>query len=118
MHPLKADAEFVNPVAQEVGLGPPQFVPHLPESLQTEITLVLCARGQFAEPVQKWARSVRLPVQDDSRSGRSIPVYSLDCEIANEETEKRKGADAVPSERVRPFRLCRLLRYARSNFSW
>jgi hypothetical protein len=30
MNSLKADAEFVDAVAREVGLGPPQFVAHLP----------------------------------------------------------------------------------------
>ena len=55
MNSLKADAEFINPVLQEVGLGPPQFVSQLAQPLQSEIALVLYFRGQLAEPVQEWA---------------------------------------------------------------
>jgi len=55
VHSLKADAQFVNSIAQEVGFGPPQFVAHFPQPLHSEITLVLHFGVQFAEPFQEWA---------------------------------------------------------------
>jgi hypothetical protein len=41
----QADPQFVDPVAQEVRFGPPQFVAHLAQSLQPEVALVLHLRG-------------------------------------------------------------------------
>ena len=52
---LEADAKLVNAVAQEVGLGPSQFVAHRTEALQSDVALVLHFHGQFGEPVQEWA---------------------------------------------------------------
>jgi hypothetical protein len=48
---LKADAEFVNAIAQEIRFRPPQFVPHLAQPLQAQKTLVLDLLGQAAEPL-------------------------------------------------------------------
>ena len=83
LNPLKADPEFVNPVAQKVSLGPPQFVSHLTQPLQSKEALVLNLCGQAAEPLQEWARSVVFLVKNDSRPRHSILVYSQICEIAN-----------------------------------
>ena len=55
MNSLEADSELVNSVTQEIGFGPPQFVPHFPQPLQSEVALVLYLRGQLAEPFQEWA---------------------------------------------------------------
>jgi len=54
---LKANPEFINPIAQKVGLGPPQFVAHFTQPLQPQEALVLDLCGQSAEPRQEWARS-------------------------------------------------------------
>jgi len=55
MNSLKADTEFANPVAQKVRFGPPQFVAHLAQALQPEVTLVLYFGRQRAEPLQERA---------------------------------------------------------------
>ena len=47
----QADAQFVDIVAQEVGLWPPQFVAHLAQALQPEIALVLHFCRQLVEPL-------------------------------------------------------------------
>ena len=91
---LKADPEFVDSIAQKVGLRPPQFVAHFTQPLQAQETLVLDLCGQSAEPRQEWARSVLFPVKDDFRSGHSILVYSQACESANGETA-RLGAPGM-----------------------
>src|ERR1700686_1325465 len=57
---LKADPEFVDSVAQKVGLRPPQFVAHFTQPLQSQETLVLDLCGQSAEPRQERARPVLL----------------------------------------------------------
>ena len=51
----KADAQFLNPVSQEVRLGPTQFVAHLTQPLQPEVALVLYLRWQFVEPLHERA---------------------------------------------------------------
>jgi hypothetical protein len=53
MNSLPADAKFVDPVAKEVRFRPPQFVDHLAQALQPEVTLVLPFGGQRAEPLQE-----------------------------------------------------------------
>lgn len=83
VNPLKADPELVNPVAQKVGLGPPQFMAHFTQPLQSKEALVLNICGQPAEPLQEWSRFVVFLIKDDFRSRHSIPVYSQICEIAN-----------------------------------
>jgi hypothetical protein len=80
---LKADPKFINPIAQKIGLGPPQFVAHLTQSLQSQKALILDFCRQPAEPPQEWARSVLFLVKDNFRSGHSSLVYSQICEIAN-----------------------------------
>src|SRR5260370_36533464 len=55
---LKADPQLINPIAQKVGLGPPQFVTHFAQPLQSQEALVLDLGGQSAEPFQELARSV------------------------------------------------------------
>ena len=82
MNALKADPELVNSIAQKVGLGPPQFVAHFTQPLQSQEALVLDFCGQCSEPLQEWARSVLFPVKDDFRSGHLILGYSQTCEIA------------------------------------
>ena len=43
--PLKTDAEFVNSIAEKIGLRPPQIMAHFSEPLQSPITFVLHFRG-------------------------------------------------------------------------
>lgn len=69
---LKADAEFVNPVAQKVGLGPTQFVAHFTQPLQSEEAFVLGLCGQSAEPRQERTRSVIFPLKDDFCCRQSV----------------------------------------------
>ena len=83
---LKADPEFVNSIAQKIGLRPPEFVAHFTQPLQSQETLVLDLCGQSPEPGQEWARPVRFLIKDDFRSGHSVLVYSQTCEIANSGT--------------------------------
>ena len=99
LNALKADPEFVNPIAQKVGFGPPQFVTHFTQPLQTQEALVLDLCGQFAEPRQEWARSVLFLVKDNFRSRRSISVYSQTCESANGDTvsQAAMGAGFFPA---------------------
>jgi hypothetical protein len=91
VNPLKADPKLINPVAQKVGLGPPQFVTHFTQPLQSQKALVLGFCRQAAEPLQERARSVLFLVKDNFRSGHSILVYSQICEIANIETAGTPG---------------------------
>ena len=51
----KAEAQFVNPVSQEVRLGPTQLVAHLAQPLQPQVALVLYLRWQFVEPLHERA---------------------------------------------------------------
>lgn len=51
----KADTQFVNSVAQEVRLGPPEFVAHLAQPLQTKVALVLYFGWQTVEPLDERA---------------------------------------------------------------
>src|SRR5690348_14382498 len=55
---------------------------HLAQPLQTKVTLVLYFHRQFVELLHERARSVFLPVEDDSGLGHSSPVYSQSCETA------------------------------------
>src|SRR5690348_10333492 len=82
LNSLDAAPQLVNPVPQEVRFGPPKFMAHLAQPLQTKVTLVLYFHRQFVELLHERARSVFLPVEDDSGLGHSSPVYSQSCETA------------------------------------
>lgn len=49
----QADAQLVDPVAQEVSFRPAQFVAHLAQSFQPEVALVLYLHRQPVEPLQE-----------------------------------------------------------------
>ena len=78
---MKVNPEFVNAIAQKIGLRPPQLVAQFTQPLNSQETLVLSLRRQPTEPRQEWARSVLLLVKDDLRSGHSS--FSLFANLRN-----------------------------------
>ena len=80
----QADAQFVDPIAQEIRFGPPQFVAHFTKWFQTQVALVLYLPWQTIELLDQRARFIFfLPLEDDFSLRHSAQVYSQYCEIAN-----------------------------------
>ena len=63
VYPLKPHPKLINPIPEEVGLGPPEFVAQLSESLNLHSTLVLGLGRQSVQPLQTRHRSGIIPVE-------------------------------------------------------
>jgi hypothetical protein len=82
MNSPKANPESVDPVAQEVRFGPPQFVTHLAQSLQPKVALVLHLGRQFVEPLRMGTTRLGPDRGPLFSWALRILVYSQYCEIA------------------------------------